>query len=180
MGRGPRVLLSAVAISWLLPACDKTDAPPPGSIDPAATATASAPSVVGSDEVLGATTSPTPPEGSASHPRGSARDAGGATPDGGPTPKDAPLLFWMQAHTAAALRQGDSAALAAALEELATFAPKEPGYPNWASIAKDGADAARAGSVEGVKAACRGCHAQYRASYKAALRARPLAPDRAR
>jgi hypothetical protein len=80
----------------------------------------------------------------------------------------------MQDHTAAALRRGDSAALATDLDEVATFAPKEPAYANWASIARDGADAARAGSLDGVKAACRGCHAQYRAAYKAAMRARPL------
>jgi hypothetical protein len=94
--------------------------------------------------------------------------------DAGPSRAEAPLLWWMREHTAAALREGDSAALAAALDQLATFAPKEPAYENWASIARDGADAARAGSVDGVKAACRECHAQYRNSYKGEMRARPV------
>jgi hypothetical protein len=94
--------------------------------------------------------------------------------DAGPSRAEAPLLWWMREHTAAAWRQGDSTALAAALDQLVTFAPKEPAYENWASIARDGADAARAGSVDGVKAACRGCHDQYRNPYKDWMRARPL------
>ena len=94
--------------------------------------------------------------------------------DAGPSRAEAPLLWWMREHTAAAWRQGDSTALAAALDQLVTFAPKEPAFENWASIARDGADAARAGSVDGVKAACRGCHDQYRKSYKDGMRARPV------
>jgi len=94
--------------------------------------------------------------------------------DAGPSRVEAPLLWWMREHTAAALRQGDSTALAAALDQLVTFAPKEPAYENWASIARDAADAARAGSVDGVKAACRECHAQYRNPYKDQMRARPV------
>jgi hypothetical protein len=94
--------------------------------------------------------------------------------DAGPVRSEAPLLWWMREHAAAALRQGDTAALGAALDELATFAPPEPAYGNWASIARDGAGAARAASLDGVKASCRGCHAQYRNPYKAEMRARPL------
>jgi hypothetical protein len=58
------------------------------------------------------------------------------------------------------------------LQKVSTFGP--PGYTNWVSIAKDGADAARAQNLDAVKAACRGCHNQYRAKYKREMRDRPL------
>jgi hypothetical protein len=47
---------------------------------------------------------------------------------------------------------------------LADIAP--PGYTNWASIARDGADAARAEDLDAVKSACRSCHAQYEDRYR--------------
>ena len=52
-------------------------------------------------------------------------------------------------------------------------------YPNWVSIARDGAsDGARRGTSTRAKAACRGCHTQYRDVYhRTERRARcPLAP----
>jgi hypothetical protein len=176
MGRGPRALLRLLALAWLLPACDKTDASGLGSGDPAATATASGTSDGASDEGV-APKSPPPPTEAAAAPAQTSTRTDAAASDAGPTvptAADAPLLSWMKDHTAAAFRKGDSVALAAAFDQIATFAPKDPAYPNWASIARDGADAARAGSVEGVKAACRGCHEQYRAPYKATMRARRL------
>ncbi|HEY8090035.1 MAG TPA: hypothetical protein VIF09_19370 [Polyangiaceae bacterium] len=78
----------------------------------------------------------------------------------------------MKANTSAAMSAQDFDALAAALAKTATFAP--PGYANWASISKDGADAARAQSLDGVKAACRSCHNQYKSRYKKELRDRPI------
>ncbi len=66
----------------------------------------------------------------------------------------------------------DFAALATALDTVAAFAP--PGYQYWASIARDGAEAARAQSLDAVRAACRGCHRQHRANYKREMRDRPL------
>jgi hypothetical protein len=142
--------------------------------DPAATAIASSPA----DEAV----EPSKSLGTASDLASASLDTvrpgdpGGIvpSPDGGPTASEAPLLFWMQGHVATALRRSDLVTLGAALDELATFAPKDPAYANWASIAKDGADAARAGSLDGAKAACRGCHTQCRSSYKAAMRARRL------
>jgi len=53
-----------------------------------------------------------------------------------------------------------------------TFAPA--GYTNWASIAKDGAKAARAADLGGVKASCRTCHDQYKKPYKTEMRTRPV------
>jgi hypothetical protein len=49
-------------------------------------------------------------------------------------------------------------------EALLEIAPS--GYPNWASIARDGADAARAEDLDAVKSACRSCHAQYGERYR--------------
>ncbi len=70
-----------------------------------------------------------------------------------------------------AFRSGDLESIADTFEEMVAWAP--PGYANWRSISEDGAGAARAGSIEGVKAACRGCHTQYGAKYKAQFRTLP-------
>jgi hypothetical protein len=58
----------------------------------------------------------------------------------------------------------DFPALATALDKVVTFAP--PGYTNWASIAKDGAKAARAQDMTATKASCRTCHEQYKEKFK--------------
>lgn len=63
-------------------------------------------------------------------------------------------------------------ALATAFDQIVKFAPA--GYTNWASIAKDGAKAAREGQLDAVKAACRGCHDQYKTKYKTEIRARAI------
>ena len=78
----------------------------------------------------------------------------------------------MKANTGPALNARDFTGLAAALQKVASFAPA--GYPNWAFIARDGADAARVEELDAVKAACRGCHSQYRDRYKKEMRDRPL------
>jgi hypothetical protein len=85
-----------------------------------------------------------------------------------------PLFAWMKANAgpAAGHADADPATLANVLDKIAAFAP--PGYPNWVSISKDGAAAARAGQSDAAKASCRGCHTQYKAKYKAELRSRPL------
>jgi hypothetical protein len=62
--------------------------------------------------------------------------------------------------------------LATALDKVVSFAPA--GYANWASISRDGADAARAQSLDGVKASCRGCHNQYKDKYKKEMRDRSI------
>jgi hypothetical protein len=83
-----------------------------------------------------------------------------------------PLNAWMKANMSPAILSSDFDALAVDFEKVATFAPAN--YQNWSSIGKDGADAARAQSLDGVKGACRGCHAQYRDRYKKEMRDRPL------
>jgi len=66
----------------------------------------------------------------------------------------------------------DYQGLADSLMKASTFAPA--GYTNWASIAKDGASAARAADLDAVKAACRGCHDQYKSKYRTEMRTRPV------
>ena len=66
----------------------------------------------------------------------------------------------------------DFPALADGLGKIATFAPA--GYTNWVSISKDGAKAAQAADLGGVKASCRGCHDQYKKQYKSEMRTRPV------
>jgi len=102
---------------------------------------------------------------------------GDTHPDPKPEPApaaDFPLQAWMKANAATAMTTGDLFALAKALDSVATFAPPSKDYANWASIARDGANAARAGGLESVKAACRSCHNQYRTKYKTELRVRSI------
>ena len=83
-----------------------------------------------------------------------------------------PLGAWMKANATPAITGQNFEALASVLDKTAAFAPKD--YPNWASIAQDGADAARAQNLDAVKASCRSCHNQYRWHYKTEMRGRPL------
>ena len=92
-----------------------------------------------------------------------------ANPDGG---TNCPMLGLMKGEIATAFAAKKSAALATSLEGLSAHAPAS--YANWASIAKDGAAAARAGEWNAVKASCRGCHAQYKEKYIAEHRGEAL------
>jgi hypothetical protein len=85
-----------------------------------------------------------------------------------------PLYSLMKTHASPAIQAPDFDALAEVLQRIAALAPPDPGYPNWASIARDGADAAHAQTLDAVKAACRSCHQQYRAKYKQEMRDRPI------
>jgi hypothetical protein len=81
----------------------------------------------------------------------------------------------MKTHASPAILPPDFDALAGVLDRIAALAPPGSSYPNWASIARDGADAARSQTLDAVKAACRSCHQQYRAKYKQEMRDRPIA-----
>ena len=78
----------------------------------------------------------------------------------------------MKEHTQIDLSGGDNAALATDFDKIVTFAPA--GYTKWASIAKDGATAARGANTDAAKAACRGCHDQYKTKYKTEMRTRAV------
>jgi hypothetical protein len=108
----------------------------------------------------------------------SAKTTASASPNAGadacgtkPLP-DCPLQAWMKANTNSAIASGDLPALATALDKTATFAPA--GYGNWATIAKDGAKAAKASDMTAAKASCRTCHDQYKDKYKKEMRARKI------
>ena len=95
----------------------------------------------------------------------------GATCGKRPLP-DCPLQAWMKANTGGAMQSKDFTKLAAALDNTASFAP--PGYGTWASISHDGAKAARAQDMDGVKASCRNCHTQFKQRYITEMRARKI------
>jgi hypothetical protein len=81
-----------------------------------------------------------------------------------------PMQGWMKTNMAPAAASGDTAALAKALDYVSSHAP--PGLADWSAIAKKGADAAKAGNVDGAKASCKTCHDKYKAQYKADMRDR--------
>jgi len=91
---------------------------------------------------------------------------------------DCPMQLWMKRSATTAIQVAETTALADAFEEMALLNPSRqlaPGeYVNWVSISLDGAAASRMGDITAAKAACRECHAQYRAKYHAELRALPL------
>ena len=88
-----------------------------------------------------------------------------------------PLQVWMKQNMTPPMNAKNWQGMADSLERAAQLAPPNhatAGYPNWVSIAKDGANAARAADLEAVKAACRGCHQQYKDKYRAEMRSRPI------
>ena len=99
-------------------------------------------------------------------------DAGAACGEKGQP--DCPLQEWMKRVVNRPFLAKDAPAVADAFDKMVPLAPPGAGYPNWVSISKDGAKAARAGDLDAAKAACRGCHEQYKRKYKTELRQRPL------
>jgi len=95
---------------------------------------------------------------------------------------DCPLQGWMKINATTMLEFGDISTLAVVFDQIVALAPMDTNddggllYENWKSIAHDGANASRAGNISAVRAACRGCHSEYRARYHANLRARGLPP----
>lgn len=178
----PAALLILVSLSVCL-GCDKPgsgDAPVPSSTAapvatpvpsltatatalPSATATATAPATATASATASTTASvPTPVK----HDAGAAAAAG----DGGVGER--PLQTWMKTNMTPAFATKDLPTVAELLDKVAAAPP--PKYTRWASIAKDGATAARAGDYNATKATCRGCHDQYKAKYIAENRARPF------
>jgi hypothetical protein len=138
-------------------------APPLPSVAPSV-APSAAPSAVPSDS---ASATPSPSTSSSARPAATCGDK--------PLPA-CPLAAWMKKNTSPAMTAQDFGALATALEKIVAFAPTgvTPPYTNWVSISRDGADAARAQSLDGVKASCRGCHNQYKDRYRKEMRDRPI------
>jgi hypothetical protein len=153
-----RVSIAALALAA---GCARSDggAPAPSAASPAPSGSAPARAA----SAAAASPPPAPP---------SFEDAGLAAACGTKPLPDCPLQAWMKAKASPPAVQKDAPALAEAFDEMTALAP--PDYTNWASIAKDGAAAARAGDTTAARAACRSCHDQYKAKYKAELRARKI------
>jgi hypothetical protein len=167
------MLVGTLIVGWLgsTTACSKSEEaetlPPPAPTSSAATV-AVAPSTAATPS--SSTSAAASATSSASVSAAGSPDASPACGDK-PLP-DCPLKKWMKANTAAAMASQDMDALATAFDQIAAMAPEK--YTNWASISRDGAAAARAHNIDGAKGACRGCHEQYKAKYKAEMRDRPL------
>ena len=102
---------------------------------------------------------------------------------GGKDLPDCPLQAWMKQNATTLLGFGEISSLAEVFDQMAPLRAAQTRsrrrirrIPHWASIARDGAAAARMGNLTAAKAACRGCHLQYQRSYHAELRALPLPP----
>ncbi len=157
---------SIALVTVLLLACDKAPAeasePPALSAAPPAASSAPAPAASSAP-------APAPPPAASSSSPGPV-DAGLACGEKGLP--DCPLQSWMKKVANPPVLAKDNPAVAEAFDKMVPMAP--PGYTNWVSIAKDGARAARGGDLDAARAACRGCHDQYKKKYRAEHRRRAL------
>ena len=85
---------------------------------------------------------------------------------------DCPMQSWMKSNLGGAIANSDFARLEKAFARLAKLTPA--GYAIWEAAAKGGARAAAARDLEGCRKACRQCHDEHRARYRAELRDKPL------
>ena len=85
---------------------------------------------------------------------------------------ECPLQAWMKANAGPAMTAADTKRLERAFTRIAAFSPA--GFANWEAIAREGSAAASKGDVEGCRRACKTCHDQHRARYRAERRAAPL------
>ncbi len=194
-GRAHLLLAALLFTSVASAACTKTEGSSSGTTSTTGTAATSTPSgtasaapdasptaadtttgtapTAGADATAPTTSAAATGSGAPKSSAGTAASAAAAACGTKPLP-DCPLQAWMKANTNPAIAANDLPALATALDKTAGFAPA--GYGNWASIAKDGAKAAKAGDMTAAKASCRTCHDQYKDKYKkdTALRARKI------
>ncbi len=96
--------------------------------------------------------------------------AGGVCGDSGQPP--CPLQGWMKANMTPAMNAADVDRLKRAFLRTVDLGP--PQYATWRTIALAGADAASRSDLEGARRACKQCHDEHRAHYRAELRARRL------
>jgi hypothetical protein len=83
-----------------------------------------------------------------------------------------PLKDWMTANLNRPLRTDDFDALARSLTTAAGYAPRQ--FTDWSRIARQGAEAAAAHDMSGVRTSCTECHNKYRAEYKSTMRTQAL------
>ena len=89
--------------------------------------------------------------------------------------EDNPMKAWMKANMGATRASNDFPGLVKAFDKVAASVP-DPSWSEWAPISKQGAVAAKAENMKGVKESCNACHVKYKDLYKAkyASRAWPL------
>jgi hypothetical protein len=78
----------------------------------------------------------------------------------------------MKANATSAVSSRDFTAIGKAFTRIAELRP--PGFASWGAHAKAGLDAAQRSDLEGCRAACKACHEEHRARYRAEVRGRPL------
>lgn len=83
-----------------------------------------------------------------------------------------PLQVWMRKNVATAVAANDAAALARALDRVATFSPDASW--TWTDMSKKAADAARRGDMTEARKSCQGCHNAYKAAWRDKYRTRPV------
>jgi hypothetical protein len=90
-----------------------------------------------------------------------------------------PLQGWMNRNLQKPLDAQDLAAVARGLQRIPALVPdptwNDDGTTGWSSLAQAAASAAKAGDLDGTKAACKTCHRTWRKSYKDTFRLRPVA-----
>jgi hypothetical protein len=87
----------------------------------------------------------------------------------GTTDNPCPLQKWMRANMGAPLAAGDMDALGRSLSHVAASNP-DATWTTWTQIATQGAAAAAAKDMTGVKASCKSCHDAFKDKYKAQYR----------
>jgi hypothetical protein len=83
-----------------------------------------------------------------------------------------PLQSWMRKNVSTAVAAKDTAALARALDRVATFSP-DPSW-SWAEMSVKAADAARRGDMAEARKSCQGCHNAYKAQWQEKFRTRAV------
>jgi len=164
------LIVATITYGLAIMGCGKgsetTASPSVGVSDPAATLAPSSRSAPSASPATSASPAP-----AASVPRAAPAPVPSAASSTPPAVAH-PLDTWMRGTASPAFLSGDLGTIAATFDQMVRWAP--PGYVNWGSIARDGADAARVGNLDATKAACRECHAQYEQSYHAQFAERPL------
>jgi cytochrome c553 len=89
--------------------------------------------------------------------------ATGIAAAGGPS---TPLGAWMKPNMGVAFANGDFPTLQKNFGIVGSKPPPSGDYPQWATFAKAGADAAGKSDAVAAKAACTSCHTAYREKYK--------------
>ena len=170
-------LLTALSACAAFAACD---ASPPASGGTASTSAPSAatqplppPRASSAVTTMASAPASAPPAASSAPAAVASGDASPADQTCGKKPlPDCPLQAWMKKNVSGPSLAQDFPKVATGFADIAKLAP--PGYANWVSISKDGEKAAKDGRADAVKAACNGCHRQYKDKYKAELRTRPI------